>query len=614
MAINNIDVTVDGLDTEVNVSLSPEPSPIEVDGGEVIVIEDHNTLRNRDAEDQHPISAITGLDVALDNKAGLSDFIEHATNNVKHVTALDKLTWDGKQDALTAGTGITIVDNVISATGGGGGGNVDDVYVDGESVLDENKIAQIDLTGKADVDDVPTKTSDLTNDSGFITSADVPTDLADLSDDATHRLVTDTEKSTWSGKQDAIADLASIRTNAGKGATAIQATDYAGGSTAGVVKTSSTYGVGTNGSGYLYGLIIPAAQYGSSNSNAIVSKGTLDNQNFVSDGSYVHTDNNYTTTEKNKLSGLSNYDDTEVKNRLTTIEGKEAGWDAKADVSDIPTKTSELTNDSGFLTSHQSLDDYYTKTNVDTLISSCAPLNHNHDDSYYTKEQITTIVGKYTKTEDLADVALSNSYDDLDDLPTIPAEQVQADWNEVDSTKKSYIANKPTIPEGSVLYHSLGQNVDGAIDQKVVTDALADKVDAVSGKGLSTNDYTTTEKTKLAGLSNYDDTALDNRVSTIEGKESGWDAKYSKPSGGIPKTDLANAVQTSLGLADTALQSHQDISGKADTTYVDAQLALKADGNHTHNKVVNGTTEVRANGSSIEFVIGGVVVGTISSI
>jgi hypothetical protein len=37
---------------------------------------------------------------------------------------------------------------------------------------------------------------------------------------------------------------------------------------------------------------------------------------------------------------------------------------------------------------------------------------------------------------------------------------------------------------------------------------------------------------------------------------------YSKPSGGIPKSDLASAVQTSLGKADTALQSHQDISGK----------------------------------------------------
>ena len=32
----------------------------------------------------------------------------------------------------------------------------------------------------------------------------IPTALADLSDDATHRLVTDTEKSTWNGKQDAL--------------------------------------------------------------------------------------------------------------------------------------------------------------------------------------------------------------------------------------------------------------------------------------------------------------------------------------------------------------------------------------------------------------------------
>ena len=45
-----------------------------------------------------------------------------------------------------------------------------------------------------------------------------------------------------------------------------------------------------------------------------------------------------------------------------------------------------------------------------------------------------------------------------------------------------------------------------------------------------------------------------------------WNSKgtYSKPSGGIPKTDLASAVQTSLNKADTALQSHQDISGKLD--------------------------------------------------
>lgn len=39
---------------------------------------------------------------------------------------------------------------------------------------------------------------------------------------------------------------------------------------------------------------------------------------------------------------------------------------------------------------------------------------------------------------------------------------------------------------------------------------------------------------------------------------------YRKPNTGIPKTDLSEAVQTSLGKADSAIQSHQDISGKAD--------------------------------------------------
>lgn len=55
-----------------------------------------------------------------------------------------------------------------------------------------------------------------------------------------------------------------------------------------------------------------------------------------------------------------------------------------------------------------------------------------------------------------------------------------------------------------------------------------------------------------------------------ESTVSGWGftkntGTYSKPSTGIPKTDLSSSIQTSLGKADTALQEHQDISGKANT-------------------------------------------------
>lgn len=67
------------------------------------------------------------------------------------------------------------------------------------------------------------------------------------------------------------------------------------------------------------------------------------------------------------------------------------------------------------------------------------------------------------------------------------------------------------------------------------------------------------------------DHIADTVVHITAAERTAWNAKgsYSKPSGGIPKTDLASAVQTSLGLADSALQSHQDISGKADKIEMD---------------------------------------------
>lgn len=50
----------------------------------------------------------------------------------------------------------------------------------------------------------------------------IPAKLSQLEEDSTHRVVTDTEKTTWSGKQAAIADLSTIRSGASAGATAYQ--------------------------------------------------------------------------------------------------------------------------------------------------------------------------------------------------------------------------------------------------------------------------------------------------------------------------------------------------------------------------------------------------------
>lgn len=67
---------------------------------------------------------------------------------------------------------------------------------------------------------------------------------------------------------------------------------------------------------------------------------------------------------------------------------------------------------------------------------------------------------------------------------------------------------------------------------------------------------------------------------------------YQKPETGIPPTDLAAGIQSSLNKAETALQSHQDISGKANASdvytkqTVDTMLASKADAGSTYSKSV----------------------------
>lgn len=99
---------------------------------------------------------------------------------------------------------------------------------------------------------------------------------------------------------------------------------------------------------------IPTSQKGNANGVA-----TLGNDlkvptsqlpdNLVTDKDYVHTDNNYTTADKNKLAGI------EAQAQVNTIEKiQQNGTDLTITNKTVdivtPTKTSDLTNDSGFLT------------------------------------------------------------------------------------------------------------------------------------------------------------------------------------------------------------------------------------------------------------------------
>ena len=88
--------------------------------------------------------------------------------------------------------------------------------------------------------------------------------------------------------------------------------------------------------------------------------------------------------------------------------------------------------------------------------------------------------------------------------------------------------------------------------------------------GTLANDMGVATTEGLASLTERVD-AAEGDIDAIQAKEAGWDAKYAKPEGGIPGTDLAAAVQASLGKADTALQE-ADIEGYATEEYVGTQI------------------------------------------
>lgn len=117
----------------------------------------------------------------------------------------------------------------------------------------------------------------------------------------------------------------------------------------------------------------------------------LNDDNYVQDANYVHTDNNFDATAKSKLDGIAenanNYtlpiaSGTSLGGIMigTTLEidvqgkvnVKSIDW---AKVNGKPTKLSDFTNDSGFITnSVNNLTNYYTKNNT------------------YTKQEVTDLI------------------------------------------------------------------------------------------------------------------------------------------------------------------------------------------------------------------------------
>ena len=225
-----------------------------------------------------------------------------------------------------------------------------DIIVDNELVT-ANALTYL-YDNKADVDalnalesKIPIRTSQLSNDSGFVTASDIPNiDLNGYSPIGhTHddRYYTESEMNTkLEAKQNTISDLETIRTNAAKGATALQAIPE---------------GYATEE--YVNNKISDLVNGAPDTLDTLdeIAAALKDNADIVT----VLEDAISNKLDKDALSGYTTIEAyEELKAEITENEYVAAQSltllnSTKADKTDIPTSTSQLVNDSGFITASE---------------------------------------------------------------------------------------------------------------------------------------------------------------------------------------------------------------------------------------------------------------------
>lgn len=181
-------------------------------------------------------------------------------------------------------------------------------------------------------------------------------------------------------------------------------------------------------------------------------------------------------------------------------------------------------------------------SSVADMVAGKADVEHYHDDRYYTEVEIDNVVAKLNASiDEKSDIEHMHVIEDITDLQAeldykyvkpsdgIPADDLTADvqesLNKADTAiqsldgyaTESYVADAiAAIPEfdPSELQSAIDGKADAGhdhndlyyteteIDDKLVTmqSDIDSKVTTVDGMGLSTNDYTTEEKDKLAGI------------------------------------------------------------------------------------------------------------------
>ena len=299
--------------------------------------------------------------------------------------------------------------------------------------------------------------------------------------------------------------------------------------------------------------------------------------------------NDFTDELKNKLDNVEDYAEVNVIQTISkngtpiTVEGKNVNIV-------VPTNTSDLNNDSGFITSEVSdLENYYDKTVSDNKFALITESGKIIDLSIDNSTYVMTIT---LKDRD-ANVLSSSDVD-------LPLETMVINASYDSNTKEIVL----TLKNGNTTRFSVAGLVSGLQSEITSTNKL--KSDLVDDNKQTNKFVTLNEKTTWNNKSDFSGSYNDlTDVPTIptqvtESTVSGWGftkntGTYIKPSTGIPKTDLASGVQTSLEKADTALQS----ISSSDVTTALGYTPYNSTNPNGYTSNTGTITGVKMNGSTI---------------
>ena len=159
------------------------------------------------------------------------------------------------------------------------------------------------------------------------------------------------------------------------------------------------------------------------------------------------------STKVDKVSGYSLVSDTEIA-RLANVDN----YDDTELMNLIPDKTSDLENDSNFISSNDEIDattlngktisGLMTKEEYEALADKDPNTIYLVDDD----EDVGTGMG--LTEEQLQQLQKAYEHSQTTHAPVIAEANVQADWNETDTTSDTYIKNKPTSLGGDVILTS----------------------------------------------------------------------------------------------------------------------------------------------------------------